>query len=187
MTNDPKEVRQFYRHLDGEVIFKTFTSVPGPMGGTQPLLMEHLSGLALLDRAPVIFQRKIPPGRDVRLTVVGSHMFAAESDSIFLDWRIDDGVVWRKYDLPDDVATRTRRLMSLLGLTFGSLDFRIAPSGECMFLEINLNGQFLFLEVDDPCLSVSSALADFLIAASGMQRKTTPPQMFEFRTRATPP
>jgi hypothetical protein len=39
-----------------------------------------------------------------------------------------------------------RVLMRDLGLVFGCLDFIVTPSDECVFLEVNDMGQFLFVE-----------------------------------------
>jgi len=66
------------------------------------------------------------------------------------DWRIrnvahDDP--WRPWTLPAGVADRIDAYMRRLGLRFGRLDF-IAGGPELVFLEVNPNGQFGWL--DDP-------------------------------------
>jgi len=48
-----------------------------------------------------------------------------------------------------------------MGLTLGSFDFREVDKNY-YFFEINPNGQFLFLEVDDRRLRISSAVANLL-------------------------
>jgi hypothetical protein len=82
---------------------------------------------------------------------------------MYLDWRVDDCLLWKKHDLPNEIATKILKFMSLMNLVFGHLDFRISPDGDYMFLEVNPSGQFLFLEIDDERLPISSAFADFLI------------------------
>lgn len=166
MTNDPEEVRNFYEKLGGQVIFKPFTSRPAPLGGTQLLERRHLRSLGLLANAPVIFQERIDAVRDIRLTVVGDEYFAGESSSHLLDWRLDPSVRWARHRLPASLEGKLQQFMSQIGLALASLDFRLTDSGEYVFLEVNPNGQFLFLEVDDPRLKVSASLADLLFQAN---------------------
>lgn len=165
MTNNPDHVRNFYEKHKGRVVFKMFASAPGSTVGTRRLQCSYLERLGLLANAPVLFQEEIPPNRDIRVTLVGDRIFSGESSSQLLDWRADSGLIWKKHELPLQIETRVLKLMSLLGLQFGSLDFRVAPNGDYVFFEVNPNGQFLFLEVDDQRLQISRAFADFLVSA----------------------
>ena len=171
MTNNPEDVRNFYNKHKGGVIFKMFASLPGPTVGTRRLELSHFEHLNLLANAPVLFQEEIPPNRDIRVTVVGDRIFAGESRSKLLDWRTDSELTWKKHELPERIGKRILKLMSLLGLQFGSLDFRVAPNDDYIFLEVNPNGQFLFLEIDDERLQISRAFADFLVSAATGPRK----------------
>jgi hypothetical protein len=66
------------------------------------------------------------------------------------DWRIRNGDHpdrWRRWDMPPDLPGRICRYMERLGLRFGRLDF-IVGDDEVVFLEVNPNGQFGWL--DDP-------------------------------------
>jgi glutathione synthase/RimK-type ligase-like ATP-grasp enzyme len=166
LTNDPGEICTFFENLDGGVVFKPFTTLEGAMGGTQMMKGKYLGNLSLLRNAPAIFQKVIPPGHDIRVTVIGKRIFAAESRSEYLDWRVDGNLIWTRHELPDSVEQGIRRLMSFLGLSLGSLDFRVDADGQYNFLEINPNGQFLFLEIDDARLRITSALAKLLVDTS---------------------
>jgi hypothetical protein len=126
-------------------------------------VVEHLDRVDLLKNAPVIFQERIPPFKDIRVTVVGERLFAAESESHLLDWRTDESVRWVRHELTEDCSTRILALMRRLRLDLGSFDFRMRRSGEYVFFEVNPNGQFLFLEIDEAELPITSALADFLL------------------------
>ena len=48
--------------------------------------------------------------------------------------------------LPEEIATACQRLMKALNLRFGAVDLVLAPNGQYYFLEINPNGQWLWLE-----------------------------------------
>ncbi len=49
-------------------------------------------------------------------------------------------------DLPDDIALKVRAFMRRMGLWFGCLDMIIQPDGTYVFLEINPNGQWLWIQ-----------------------------------------
>ena len=51
--------------------------------------------------------------------------------------------------------------MDELGLVFGTVDLKLANSGEHVFLEVNPQGQFLYIEILTG-LPISNALAEFL-------------------------
>ena len=52
--------------------------------------------------------------------------------------------------------------MQRLGLRYGAADFRVAPDGDLVFLEVNPAGQWLFVEyaTGQP---IAAALADLLV------------------------
>lgn len=165
MTNSEEDVRRFYRALNGRIVFKPFNAPPATFYGTQRMTAAMLKGLSLLDRSPMIFQEEIPPEKDIRVVVVGDRVFAAESSSRQLDWRLDSEVRWTRHYLPRDLERMAIEFVRSMGLDLGSLDFRTRGT-EYYFLEINPNGQFLFLEVDDPRLRISSAVAEMLASKS---------------------
>jgi glutathione synthase/RimK-type ligase-like ATP-grasp enzyme len=49
-----------------------------------------------------------------------------------------------------------------LGLCFGAIDLILTPDGEYVFLEVNLNGQWAYIE-DLLGLPISAAIAEMLI------------------------
>jgi D-alanine-D-alanine ligase-like ATP-grasp enzyme len=51
--------------------------------------------------------------------------------------------------------------MCRLNLAFGALDFVVTPEGELVFLEVNPNGQWLWLD-DQLNLGISDAVAGWL-------------------------
>ena len=129
-----------------------------------------------LRRGPVIFQAYVPKRLELRVTVVGSAVFAAEIHSQHTRRTRHD---WRRYDhyqtplgrhaLPDDVAGRCRRLVAELGLCYGAIDLILTPDGRYVFLEINPNGQYLWIE-EATGLPISDALCDLLMAGARADR-----------------
>ena len=112
--------------------------------------VKELGGLSL---APVIFQEKVEKTSDIRVTVVGEDVFAAEilsqcDESSRVDWRAthDPDLCHREHKLPSALANLCRDLVSHLGLHFGAIDFALTHDGKYVFFEINPNGEWLWLE-----------------------------------------
>ena len=127
---------------------------------------------------PVIFQAYVPKRVELRITVVGRQVFAAEIHSQHSNHTKHD---WRRYDryqtpyfphsLPTHLQQLCVRLVERLGLCYGAIDTVLTPDGRYVFLEINPNGQYLWIEKMTG-LPISDAICDLLIAGS-ITRQTT--------------
>ena len=127
--------------------------------------LEDLGGLSL---APVTFQAWVPKRSDIRVTVVGHDVFATEilsqgNESSRIDWRATDtaDLPHRRIDLPATEADRCISLVSTLDLTFGAIDLVFDESGLLQFLEVNPNGEWMWIE-DFAGYQISDAIAEFL-------------------------
>ena len=176
ITNDAAAVRSFAESCAGKVVAKMLSSFAVYEDGrekvvfTNPVRPEDLADLDGLRLCPMTFQEQIPKALELRVTVVGKHVFAASIDSQASaaaqhDWR-RDGVAllqdWRRYELPGDVEKRLLRLMDHFRLNYGAADFILTPDGRHVFLEINPVGEFFWLE-SFPGLPISDAIADVLL------------------------
>ncbi len=113
-----------------------------------------------------LFQEWIPKKYDLRLTVVGDRFFAvaihANSDEAYADWRSDYSALnYEPIAVPDKIRYSVTALLEHLDLSFGAFDFTITPEGEWVFLEINPNGQWGWIE-ECTGLPITSAMADLL-------------------------
>lgn len=120
------------------------------------------------DTIGLTVQAREPRRCDVRLTVVGERMFAAElypengTPPPGLDWRQHhEHVRYRPCQVPDTVAAAVLALMNRLGLSFGALDFVVTPDYEWVFMEINANGQWAWIERATG-LPIAAAIAELL-------------------------
>jgi len=83
---------------------------------------------------------------------VGEKVFAAfihsqDSDDSKVDWRVSqDGLKHSIYMLPEDISANCINLLRELDLNFGAIDLILNENGEYVFLEINPNGQWAWLE-----------------------------------------
>lgn len=76
------------------------------------------------------------------MVVIGDHITAASiharSATAYIDWRTDyDSLDYSLIEPPPDVVDGVRRLMTSMGLVYGSLDFVVHPDGAWTFLKIN--------------------------------------------------
>lgn len=102
---------------------------------------------------PVIVQEKIPKKRDIRVTIFHDKVFSVGinssefSEHIQLDWRrAIDQVTYEKVKLPSPFENKLLEMLRVMGLSFGAFDFIETYEGEYVFLEINPNGQWAWIE-----------------------------------------
>lgn len=118
--------------------------------------------------APVLLQECIDKCADVRVTVVGERVFATEitvPGSSVLDWRSVpyEALRQRPTALPPAIEQGVVQLVRSLGLRFGAIDLARREDGSLVFLEINPNGQWGWIE-QELGTPISDAIVDLLAA-----------------------
>ena len=132
---------------------------------TNQLKKEHLDNIDEFTLTPSIFQPRIRKEFELRITVIGDKVFVAKVDSQIkeetkVDWR-KQKLKFIKYDLPPDISYKCVELVKNLGLSFGAIDMIKSKNGEFVFLEINPNGQWAWIEFDTG-LAISDEIINFL-------------------------
>jgi len=179
MSNDPAQVRDFFRACNGDVVYKL--QLPAwwdtGNGGLASAFTARLSSRHLEDDAirncPAIFQERVRKAFELRITCMGDTFVAVklnsqESDRGKTDWRVADavkGLAQEPFSLPRDVERACRRLLERLGIVFACIDVVVTPDGDYVFLEVNEGGQFLWLEERVPDLRMLDIFSEFI--ASG--------------------
>ncbi|MEJ8661243.1 ATP-grasp ribosomal peptide maturase [Streptomyces sp. MS1.AVA.4] len=152
ITTFPRVARQFAAQYRDIVV----KSASGPPPGDPPVALPttrvapgtDFSGVAA---GPTLLQQYIPKRADIRLTAVGTRLFAARkvSASGQVDGRYGDtGHAWKPLDVPDRIARAVRDYMSLAGLAYAAFDFAEDEEDVWWFLECNQGGQFGFIELE---------------------------------------
>ena len=121
--------------------------------------------LASVALAPTILQPYVEKAFELRCVVIGGNIFAAKMDTQAdeksrIDSRGGDPD-YEIFELPDEVQASLHRVMDSFGLNFASLDMIVTPDGEFVFLELNPNGQWLWLE-HELGLPLVASMADLL-------------------------
>ena len=121
---------------------------------TRRVRREELSRITQrAHNCPIILQEYIEKDFELRITIVGNKTFACaihsqKSKKTSEDWRRYDidNTPHEIFDLPRDINDKLVSLVKHLGLVFGCIDMIVTPKGEFVFLEINPNGQWLWIE-----------------------------------------
>lgn len=159
ISNSETIVRQFQKDCGGRIIAKPlYSGLMETAEGTKVIFSTPIDNMDLTDYssielAPVLFQEYIAKEIELRITVIGNSIFATEIDSQAVkaaehDWRraAPSALRFRSVQLPAIIADNCIKLVSQLGLTFGAIDMIKTPSGKYVFLEVNPNGQWGWLE-----------------------------------------
>jgi glutathione synthase/RimK-type ligase-like ATP-grasp enzyme len=173
ITNDKDAIRRAFRQFGPLIAKPARTGHVTYNGGshaifTSRLLEQDLDELDGAELSPAIYQELVPKRFDIRVTVVGRRLFSAAIDSqsdpqAAIDWRhtTNPELPHHPIDLPDSVANSILKMMDQLGLTFGAVDLVQRDDGTYVFLEVNPNGQWLWID-DKLGLGISEAVADWL-------------------------
>lgn len=180
ITNDPDAFLEFYREHEGRLINKqpsvTFAASQRTGGElmryTQPVTTRDVGYARRVRHSPMLFQAQVAKKFELRITVVGQEVLAAEIHSqstrrTQLDWRHYDigHTPHRVHDLPDPVRQACLELVARLGLRYGAIDMIVTPDDRYVFLEINPNGQWLWIE-EETGLPIRDAICSELINPS---------------------
>jgi hypothetical protein len=101
-------------------------------------------------QVPSIAQEVLSPKTDIRVTVVGTLVFAykilVNGKAAPGDWRLHkrEELLYEPYVLPDEVKDRCVNLCIELKLPFGAIDL-IDSDGKMVFIEINPTGEWAWL------------------------------------------
>jgi hypothetical protein len=113
---------------------------------------------------PWYLQEKVISDFDITIQIVGDQLFAfqkSRSDLSGIDWRkeqFSSTTPWNKIDLPQEESAAIKGFISEMGVTWGRMDF-LREGGELKFLELNPNGQWVFLDPENKTGLLSSVAA----------------------------
>jgi len=178
ITNDPDLFLDFMNECDGKVISKPIMQTNFEYKGanymiyTKKISKNDIRRFQSVKLSPVIFQEYVDKKLEVRVTIVGDKVFAAEIHSQRSPLsRVD----WRRYDLdntpyfihklPEEVHEECLTLMRELGLRYCAIDLILKPDGSYVYLEVNPVGQFGWIE-DLTGMKITESVAK-LLAHSG--------------------
>ncbi len=178
MSNSPAAVRSFLQQRGGRTICKAFFPHVWQREGsssmavteTFELIPETLPNDDVLTFAPAIYQEMVVKQFDVRMVLMGTsiYSFAVRDPKGALDWRQDacQGLIQvETIHTPADVERGVLAFAQQSGIVFGSFDFAVDMRGRWWFLEVNEQGQFLWLDEFCPGAKLMPRFQAFLTSA----------------------
>jgi glutathione synthase/RimK-type ligase-like ATP-grasp enzyme len=188
ITDEPSTICEFYDACEGRVIIKAvkhgYVSGNGStyLAFTSELDKSVINKLDSFAHVPVAVQERVDKRYDVRVTVVGNAIFSTaifsqQQEGTRLDWRrmdlLDVELDHTSIELPETLTEKCRVLTRHFGLSFSAIDLILDPDGNYVFLEMNPNGQWAWLEqrVGHP---IRDTIIDFLVPAGhGLEEERT--------------
>jgi glutathione synthase/RimK-type ligase-like ATP-grasp enzyme len=119
---------------------------------TSLVTSESLKQAHRLTKTAHLFQKYVEKQFELRITVIGKQIFAAEihsqhSEKARIDFRQQYADLhYQVHELPETIKHNILALMRFFRLRFGAIDMIMTPEGDYQFLEINVNGQFAWIE-----------------------------------------
>lgn len=179
ITNSIKAAQGFFKkHQRRGVIFKTL-KMPFVRETTESYISVYTSLVTLspqveksISVVPCLFQEYIDKAYELRINVVGDQVFAArifsqEQADTRIDWRRNQHKTNLRYEierLDQTIKQSCILLIQKLNLLFGAIDMIVTPDGRYIFLEINPNGQWLWIE-KQLGLPIADSIIDLLSAS----------------------
>jgi len=160
ISNDPAEIKRFIKNGEKKgVIYKPFNSEYWPDEAhlkavyTHKIRLKDLPSDQMLQNLPGIYQHYIEKKHELRVTCFGTDIHAVkilsqEHSSGLTDWRKIplNQLQIEETRLPESVRKKIILYMEKMGLVFGCFDFIVTPNDDFYFLEVNEQGQFLWVE-----------------------------------------
>jgi glutathione synthase/RimK-type ligase-like ATP-grasp enzyme len=163
ISQSPAAVRDFCESLNFNVIVKPVAGAHNSPVMTGRVTPELIKGDDEIRVCPAIYQELIPGNRHLRVCCFGSQIRTAVLETERLDWRYPLDAVAQPFELDNGTVEKLQTMLNNLNLRMGIFDLKLTPQGEVVWLEINPQGQFLFLE--GMCgIPLTTDFTDFLIS-----------------------
>jgi glutathione synthase/RimK-type ligase-like ATP-grasp enzyme len=180
LSNCPAAVRGFFDQNPSNAICKAFASHIWQQGSGDIAVTETFSLSReqlppedeVFTYAPAIYQQIVPKQFDVRTVLMGDRIysFALRTPENSLDWRHDAALHKIRVEIvstPADVQAGILGFARKAGVCFGSMDFAVDRNADWWFLEINEQGQFLWVDQFLPHARLQQKFCAFLTAPPG--------------------
>lgn len=175
VSNDPEEIRRFYDEVGGNLAIKTMGPHAYASRGrskdtiyglyTKRISHNLLHQLHFAKYCPSLLQEYIEKRLEIRVTIVDDEVFACEIHSQDMpetkeDWRHPRFVYSLKHcphQLPETISQKCKAMLQRFNLLFGAFDLVLTLDDHYVFLEMNANGQWLWIE-DLTSLKITEAI-----------------------------
>jgi glutathione synthase/RimK-type ligase-like ATP-grasp enzyme len=173
VSQNPAEVFRFIEENEGRLIVKPVHGTIKLPLYTQAIDLGNLPSADDIAVCPTTYQELIPGNVHYRINIFGDKVFAFQLESADLDWRPDLTVPFKIVPLSENIELKLKRLLKVMGLAMGIIDMKVHDeNGKVYFLEVNPQGQFLFLQAITG-FDLGKEFAAFLLDLACKQEETT--------------
>ncbi len=175
ISNDRESLLNLFRNSDSCVVLKTLHQMQLSVDGEPTMLLasivqeDDFLDFQQKNECPIFLQEYVEKIYDVRLTIIGDHIFsckidATHSDAGRIDWRAYDlaNTPHSQYDLPSAIAEEIIGICRKMKLDYATIDLCVDQGGNYYLLDINPFGRYLWIE-DAIGAPITDAIAKFLI------------------------
>lgn len=157
IANSARNIRSFFKKNNQECIIKPIKSgLIGDNEDSKIVFTNKLKNLpdsdSKIKMSPNFMQSEVKKKGDIRVIVVGNKVFSTFINSqtshlTITDWRKGETPLdHKRIDLPKTLEQKCITLLKKLNLRYGAIDFILDKSDNFIFLEINPNGQWAWIE-----------------------------------------
>lgn len=157
ITNDKKEITDFYIKNKKDIIIKPLAQTRVNYKDNAAFIFTNkvndslINSIDNFDITPCIFQQNIKKEYEIRVTVIDKKVFASavysqSNENTKIDWR-KESLDFKTIEIPKDISDKCISLLKALNLKFGAIDLIKTLDNKYVFLEINPNGQWAWIEM----------------------------------------
>lgn len=179
MGNSFCELDRFRREIDGRIIYKSFHQHQWNEGGVFLQMTANVDfdtfSAASMRLCPGIFQERIEKTRELRITVMDEDVLAVRitplspRECVHVDGRaaLFGPSQLDIEEVPSGIKDKILEFMKRMGLRFGCIDMLVSNDGKYVFLEVNEQGQFLWIEEMNPGVHMLSKFSRYISNSAG--------------------
>ena len=180
ISNSPQATKDFVGSSSRRLICKAFTPHMWERRSQREVAITEtfeITGQQLpeddvLTFAPGIYQDMVVKQFDIRTVLMGNRIYshAVHNPKHALDWRGDAArgrVAVEIIPTPPEIEAQLLAFAGKAGICFGSVDFAVDMDGRWWFLEINEEGQFLWLDQKNSAARTLERFCAFLTMPEG--------------------
>lgn len=158
ISNQSKSINSFRNYCDNNCIIKPIKSgnmedsIAPKVIFTTKIHSEQFEDSDRIESFPIFIQNNIHKKYDLRCTVIGDEVYTAQIHSQIIkdseiDWRRSQDILeHQKHELPYEIKRKCLELNKRLNLNFSAIDLILDQDENYIFLEINPNGQWAWIE-----------------------------------------
>lgn len=170
ITNNSAALESF-RKDHGAIIVKPLYPIVWPDGSAMPasiMCESERNSESSVRQCPMIYQELVDKIFEIRAVVFGGNIIAVKIDpngqKLSADWRENnfEGFEIEVFSLPSDVSGLIKGFCSKANLSHCSIDLAVSRNGEYFFLEVNVQGQWMWLEILNPNVRLLEAFVSFV-------------------------